>query len=148
MSRSSIKYIDYSHEYSQAMGAMSVSNPVIYAPFPKYTYKKSAAEKINKVLNLILLCLVSLSLVSYYFVSDCEKNMNDLGREIAALSNENLELQNKLDNLNSFKKIDSVIYSHTSLDTARKVMEIPAVAMNSDVKLNTVPVNYNWSIGY
>ena len=87
-------------------------------------------------------------MVSYYLVSEREKTMNILGREIVALANENIELQNKLDNLNSFKKIDSVIYNNTSLDTARKVMEIPAVAMNSDVKLQDIPVNYNWSMGY
>ena len=149
MGRSSIRYIESTYIYTKnSMQTAPVTSPVIYAPFPKYSHKKSACEKINKFLNIVLLCFVVLSLVSYYLVSEREKTMNILGREIVALANENIELQNKLDNLNSFKKIDSVIYNNTSLDTARKVMEIPAVAMNSDVKLQDIPVNYNWSMGY
>ena len=74
--------------------------------------------------------------------------MNGLGREIVALSNENIELQNKLDNLHSFNKVDSVIHGKTMLDTAKKVIEIPAATISyvPDIKENTV--NYNWSIGY
>ena len=97
-----------------------------------------------------MLCLVVLSLVSYYFVSDCERTMNNLGREIVKLNNENIELQNKLDNLNSFNRVDSIIKGNTMLDTAKKVIEVPAVnnVIIPSKKLMTIPVNYNWSIGY
>ncbi len=149
MSRSSIKYIENNYIYGQkTQRVMPVSNPVIYGNFPKYSYNKSYCEKINKVLKIISLMLVMLSLVSYYFVSDREKTMNMLGREIVALSSENIELQNKLDNLNSFNKVDNIITAIASLDTAKKVMEIPAVNMVSSHKTKNIPVNYNWSIGY
>ncbi len=129
-------------------GSQKVSNPVIYGYFPKFSHKKSSVEKINKFLSSILLLLVLLSLVSYYFVSDGEKNMNNLGREIVALSNENIELQNKLDNLNSFNKVGAIIQNSQALDTAKKVIEIPAVNMASAPQLASIPVNYKWSIGY
>ena len=134
--------------YGQPVVSNPVSNPVIYGRFPRYIQKKSPAEKINKFLTAISVVLVALSLVSYYFVSDSQKTMNALGREIVALSNENIELQNGLDSMNSFNRVDTLIQGRTSLDTAKKVIEIPAVNMVEDTKLSTIPVNYNWSIGY
>lgn len=134
--------------YGQPVVSNPVSNPVIYGRFPRYIQKKSPAEKINKFLTAISVVLVALSLVSYYFVSDSQKTMNALGREIVALSNENIELQNRLDSMNSFNRVDTLIQGRTSLDTAKKVIEIPAVNMVEDTKLSTIPVNYNWSIGY
>ena len=126
----------------------TVTNPVIYGRFPKIINTKSPIEKINKFLSSVLLLLVLLSLVSYYFVSDGQKTMNNLTREIVALNNENIELQNKIDNLHSFNRVDAIIQGHSTLDTAKKVIEIPAVNVVTVPKLKPIPVNYNWSIGY
>ncbi len=134
--------------YGQQAVAAPVTNPVIYGRFPKYASKPSATKKINKVLSACLLMLVVLSLVSYYFVSDSEKNMNKLGREIVALSNENIELQNKLDNLHSFNKIDSVIQNNIELETAKNIIEVPGVKMLAAPKMKPISVNYGWTIGY
>ena len=150
MGRSSIKYVDaeyYMYRNKQAVKNPAVS-PVIYGRFPSHINKKSPSDKLNKFLSLVLLGLVVLSFVSYYFVSDSEKNMSNIGREIVALSNENIELQNKLDMLHSFNKVETIIQGQTSLDTARRVIEIPAVNVINPSKLNPLPVNYHWSIGY
>ena len=148
MSRSSIKYIDRAYIYGQQLMPETVTNPVIYGRFPKIINTKSPIEKINKFLSSVLLLLVLLSLVSYYFVSDGQKTMNNLTREIVALNNENIELQNKIDNLHSFNRVDAIIQGHSTLDTAKKVIEIPAVNVVTVPKLKPIPVNYNWSIGY
>ncbi len=149
MSRASIRYVDKTYLYGQQVPVSApVSNPVIYGRFPKQNNVKSPVQKINKFFSTILLGLVMLSLVSYYFVSDSEKTMNNLGREIVALSNENIELQNKIDNMNSFNKVDAIIKDNAFLDTAKKVIEIPAVNISSNPKLPALPVNYRWSIGY
>lgn len=148
MSRSSIKYIDRTYIYGQQIMPEAVTNPVIYGRFPKVINTKSPIEKINKLLSSVLLLLVLLSLVSYYFVSDGQRTMNSLTREIVALSNENIELQNKIDNLHSFNRVDTIITRGSTLDTAKKVIEIPAVNVVSVPKLKPIPVNYNWSIGY
>lgn len=148
MSRSSIRYIDRTYVYGQQVIPESVTNPVIYGRFPKIISSHSPIEKINKLLSSILLLLVLLSLVSYYFVSDGQKTMNSLTREIVALNNENIELQNKIDNLHSFNRVDAIIQGNSTLDTAKKVIEIPAVNVVSAPKLKPIPVNYNWSIGY
>jgi len=150
LGRSSIKYIDAAYLYGASAVQTPVTNPVIYGRFPKHIQNLSSVDKLNKFLSSVLLCLVVLSLVSYYFVSDCERTMNGLGRDIVALNNENIELQNKLDNLNSFNRVDSIIQGNTTLDTAKKVIEIPAVnkVVVPSKKFMAVPVNYNWSIGY
>ena len=149
MSRASIRYVDKTYLYGQQVPAGApVSNPVIYGRFPKYNNYNSPVQKINKFFSTVLLGLVLLSLVSYYFVSDSEKTMNNLGREIVALSNENIELQNKVDNMNSFNKVDTVIQNHSLLDTARKVIEVPAVNTAVNTKIPSLPVNYKWSMGY
>lgn len=125
-----------------------MTTPVIYGRFPKHSINKSPIEKLNKLLKLILLCLVVLSVISYYFVSDSEKRMNSLGREIVTLTNENIELQNKLDNLHSFNKVDKIIQNKTMLDTAKKVIEIPAIKVAVVPEAPEKTVNYKWSIGY
>lgn len=147
MTGSTIKYANKMYMYGQ--GAVSpVSNPVIYGRFPKYITRKTPVEKLNKILTVFLIGLVMLSLVSYYFVSDREKTMNNLGHEIVTLSNENIELQNKIDNMHSFEKVDEYIHNKTLLDTAKKVIEIPAVNIAQAPKPQAMPVNYKWSIGY
>lgn len=146
MGRSSIKYIET--EYSSRKNLKSVSAPVVYGNFPKYVYAKSLIEKFNKFLGVVLLVLVLLSLVSYYFVSDDEKTMNKIGRDIVSLSNENIELQNKLDNLHSFNKVDAFIKNNTTLNTAKKIIEIPAVYSTAAPKVQPVEIRYNKSLGY
>ncbi len=148
MGRSSIRYIDSSYIYGQNAVKAPVSTPVIYGKFPKHAERKSYSEKLNRLLNKVLIFLVILSAVSYYFVSDSEKSMNNLGREIIALSNENIELQNKLDNLHSFNKMDVVIHNKMTLDTAKKVIEIPAVRVAEVPKNSEKNINYKWSVGY
>ena len=148
MSRSSIKYMDSTYIYGQQIVQNTVTNPVIYGRFPKFINANSPIEKINKLLSSILMLLVLLSLVSYYFVSDGQKTMNNLTREIVSLSNENIELQNKIDNLHSFNRVDAIIQGNSTLDTAKKVIEIPAVSVVSVPKIKPIPVNYSWSIGY
>lgn len=126
----------------------AATNPVIYGRFPKHFEQKSSAESLNKFLTCVLLWLTALSLVSYYFVSDGEKRMNVLGREIVALNNENIELQNKLDNLHSFNKVDEIIQGKTLLDTAKKIIEIPAADSLASLETKPAPVNFGWTIGY
>ena len=147
MSRSSTSYATKIY-YNEQVKHAPVSNPVIYGKFPKYIVNKTPAEKLNKLLTVLLMGLVMLSLVSYYFVSDREKTMNNIGHEIVTLSNENIELQNKIDNMHSFEKVDAYIHNKTLLDTAKKVIEIPAVNIAQATKTQTMPINYKWSIGY
>ena len=148
MSRSSIRYIDTTYIYGQKSSTMPVTNPVVYGKFPKHVSVESSAEKINKFLCSILIGLVLVSVVSYYFVSDGEKRMNALGREITTLSAENIELQNKIDNQHSFNKVDKIIHEKTMLDTAKKVIEIPSAKIAMAPVTKEKSNSYTWSLGY
>lgn len=150
MSRSSIKHVNRTYLWAHQGGSASLSssNSVIYGRFPETSNRRFSVDKLNKFLMMILMCLVVISVISYYFVSDGEKRMNKLGHEIVALTNENIELQNKIDNLHSFNKVDVAIHSKTMLDTAKKVIEIPASKIVATPKAKERTVNYNWSIGY
>lgn len=148
MSRGTVRYIDTTYMYGQQVQTAPVSNPVIYGRFPKYSNKKSVLEKVNKVLFCFVMVLVGLSVLSYYFVADGTNSMNKMGREIVALNNENIELQSRIDNLHSFNKVDEIIQGKTSLNTAKKVIEVPAVSVATLQKVEAAPVKYAWSIGY
>ena len=148
MSRGAVRYIDTTYMYGQQVQTAPVSNPVIYGRFPKYSYKKSVLERVNKVLFAFLFVLVGLSVLSYYFVEDGVNSMNKMGREIVALNNENIELQSKIDNLHSFNKVDEIIQGKTSLNTAKSIIEVPAVSVSTLPKVETAPVKYVWSMGY
>ena len=146
MGKGSIRYIK-AHGNKISLKPVSKGS-VIYGNFPKYVYKKSPIEKFNKFLGFVLLLLVVFSLVMYYFVSDSEKNMNKISREIVTLTNENIELQNKLDNLHSFNKVDEFIKNNSTLDTAKRIIEIPAVNVVTEPKVEPLQVRYKWSVGY
>ena len=149
MSRSSIRYVDKTYMYGQQAVSMPVSNPVVYGKFPKHAVNRAPVDRLNKFLSMVLMLLVMVSAISYYFVSDGEKKMNSLAREIVTLTNENIELQNKLDNMNSFNKVDFVVHNNKSmLDTAKKVIQIPSVKLATAPELPKTVTNYKWSIGY
>lgn len=134
--------------YGQQSVVAPVSNPVIYGKFPKYHSVKSSVKILNKILSFVLLLLVVLSFISYYFVANGEKNLNLTGREIVSLTNENIELQNKLDNMNSFNRVDKIIQEKSFLDTAKNVIEVSAPIDVAVPVMQNIPVNYNWSVGY
>lgn len=148
MSRSSLKYVENNYSQNRQPVTAPVSNPVVYGCFPRYSSKPSFVDKLNKVLSGFLLCLVVLSLVSYYFVSDGERNMNKLGREIVALTNENIELQNKLDNMHSFNRVDSVLQTGSVLASAKKVIQVQSAKVAFVPNIKPQPINYHWTIGY
>ncbi len=149
MGRTSIRYINGSYGSNKRKPLVPVNkNSVVYGKFPAYSGRKSAMDRFNKFLMLVLLILVVISAVSYYFVSDREKRMNNIGHEIVSLANENLELQNKIDNLHSFNKVDVAIHNKTMLDTAKRVIEIPESDVLPIVKIKENNINYSWSLGY
>lgn len=128
------------------------TNPIIYGYFPHKTYKEIAIAKVNRTLCIILLCLIAVSLISYFFVTSSEMDLNRIGRETTKLNSENVELQNRLDNLHSYNNVDQAVRSRNLLNTATQVMEIPAATSVADNKkylaINADKDSYKWSIGY
>ena len=109
---------------------------------------KNKGNKINRILSVAMIVLTCITFTSYSFVSESEKKLNKLGKEIVYYTNENMDLQNKLDNLNSFRRVERVIKENTTLDTAQHIMEIPALQIADAAKSVYIPQIHNWVIGY
>ena len=128
------------------------TNPIIYGYFPHKTYNELAINRVNRTLSLLLGLLILVSIISYYFATSSEMELNRIGKETIKLNNENVELQNKLDNLHSYNNVDMVVRRSNRLNTAKQVIEVPAAASSikdSNVLLsNNETVPYKWSIGY
>ena len=107
---------------------------VISGYFNKYVvYKETVIAKVNSTLSFILFLLVLLTVGSYYFTSLSEVKLNELRKDVIAINDENIELQNKLDYLSSFYNVDRTIKNAKLLDTAKRVMEVD-VDNNEDVQ--------------
>lgn len=144
-------------------------NKVISGYFNKYVvYKETVIAKVNSTLSFILFLLVLLTVGSYYFTSLSEVKLNALRKEVIAINDENIELQNKLDYLSSFYNVDRTIKNANILQTAKRVMEVDAnnydnqsqfgkrklkkqkKEFNPSFKLNKTPkdTNHKYMIGY
>ena len=111
-------------------------NPVISGYFVKEkSYKEIIISRINAALCGILACLVMLCLVSYYFVVKSEIELRKLSKETIALNYDNSDMQNKLDNLQSFSNVDMQVSKLNMLQRAKQVIELSAAdlpAVNYD----------------
>ena len=104
--------------------------PVIKGDFSS-SYKINPRElimyKFNKFLAYCLLILVFLSMASYMAVVSKELIAQDLHSKTNKLYYENIDLQNKVDNLKSFYAIDNKVSKINFLKKADKVIEVNAI---------------------
>lgn len=105
----------------------SSKNPVISGYFVKEkSYKEIIISRINTALCGILACLVLICLVSYYFVVQSEIELGKISKETIALNFDNSDMQNKLDNLQSFSNVDMQVSKLNMLQRAKQVIELSA----------------------
>ena len=70
-------------------------NSIIEGYFPKENVvKQMAIKRANKMLCIMISLLITVVVVSYYFVLTYEMKLNDLSRQTVILNNENTDLQN------------------------------------------------------
>jgi hypothetical protein len=113
------------------------------------SYKQMVIERINACLYCILGILIVTCLVGYYFVTISEVKLNKIQKETLTLNYENEELQNRLDNLQSYYNVDKTVSRTNMLQRAREIMELPAQTP-PDIKIEKNIRNYmpSWSMGY
>lgn len=113
------------------------------------SYKEMAISRLNTSICSLLALLVSVCVVSYYFVTIGEIELNKIRKETLALNYDNDEMQNKLDNLQSYYNVDKTVAKTNILGRAKQVMEIPAASL-PNVNYEHKKDNYNpsWSMGY
>ena len=67
-------------------------NSIIEGYFPKENVvRQMAIKRVNKMLCIAIGILISIVVISYYFVISCEMQLNNLGKETIILNNENEE---------------------------------------------------------
>ena len=126
-------------------------NSIIEGYFPKENLVKDMAiKRVNKTLCVILGLLISVVVVSYYFVISCEMQLNDLSRQTIILNNENEELQNKLDSLKSFNNVDKTLQQNNMLQRAGQVIETPEITVDTQAlaKRSVKKKIFNYAIGF
>lgn len=102
-------------------------NSVISGYFVKEkSYKEIIISRINTALCGVLGCLVLVCLLSYYFVIVNEIELRKLSKETIALNYDNADMQNKLDNLQSFSNVDMEVSKSNTLTRAKQVIELSA----------------------
>ncbi|MBR1617138.1 hypothetical protein IJ670_03215 [bacterium] len=98
-------------------------------------YKEIIIQRINNFLYCVLGILVLFCFVCYYFVSCKEVQLKRISRETLELNYENDDLQNKLDGLQSYYKIDQAVSKANILERAHRVVEVDAIDLpNLDLK--------------
>lgn len=126
------------------------NNSIIEGYFPKENVvQQMAAKRFNKMLCVTMGLLISLVIVSYYFVITCEVKLNELSRQTVVLNNENSELQNKLDTLKSFNNVDKTLEQNNMLQRAGQVIETQEVVVDTDSLSKPVKKKvFNYAIGF
>ena len=110
-----------------------VDNSIIEGYFPKENLVKDMAiKRVNKSLCVILSILITVVVISYYFVISCEMKLNDLSRQTVILNNENEELQNRLDSLKSFDNVDKTLQQNNLLQRPGQVIETQEIQANEE----------------
>ena len=110
-----------------------INNSIIEEYFPKENLVRDMAiKRVNKSLCIILAILITVVVISYYFVISCEVKLNELSRQTVILNNENEELQNKLDSLKSFNNVDKTLQQNNLLQRPGQVIETQEVQASSE----------------
>ena len=126
-------------------------NSIIEGYFPKENIvKQMAIKRVNKMLCVMIGLLISVVVVSYYFVLSCEMKLNDLSRQTVILNNENSDLQNQLDRLKSFNNVDKTFQKNNMLKRAGQVIETPEVTndLTETISKSSKKRMFNYALGF
>ena len=106
---------------------------------------------VNKSLCRLLAVIMIIMFVSYYITVLAEVKLTKLGAETMRIRNENVELQNKLDNMMSYNKVEELVKRTNQLDTAKQTLEIeyiPPQPVKKQKHKTKVKTYYRWSLGF
>ena len=106
-------------------------------------------SRVNAILCGLIAVLISVMLVSYYIVSVKTIQLNKVHKDIVTNSEENVELQNRLDSLTSYTHVDKITKEKNLLQKSQDIIEVKAdeTPIEKTVK-DTHKPSFKWSIGY
>lgn len=111
---------------------------------------KHTLSKLNKALCRLLVLIMIVMFISYYITTLMQVKLTKLSSETVKLNNENIELQNKLDNLMSYHNVEEAVKRTGKLESARQVLDIDynPKAIPKNIKKKPVVNYYHWSLGF
>ena len=127
------------------------NNSIIEGYFPKENLiRQMAIKRINKILCILISLLITVVVVSYYFVVSCEMKLNEINHQTILLNTENADLQNKLDSLKSFSNVDQTFQKNNMLKKAGQVIEAPEITVDNaeNIKKSTKRKIFQHAIGF
>ena len=113
--------------------------------------KPHTLSAINKSLCWLLAVIMIVMFISYYITVLAEVKLTKFGAETMRIRNENVELQNKLDNMMSYNKVEELVKRTNQLDTAKQTLEIDYIApqpVKKQKRKTAVKNYYRWSLGF
>lgn len=117
----------------------------------KFQETPHTLSAINKSLCWLLAFIMIIMFISYYITVLAEVELTKLGAETMRLRNENVELQNALDNMMSYNRVEELVKKNSNLDTAKQIMEVEYVkpsVVRSRKKSFPAKQYYRWSLGF
>ena len=111
----------------------NAQNAIVQGDFPKYdNLRELSLYRFNRLLSFLLIGSVIASMVSYSMVVAKENTLAVIHSKTNEVNFENLELQNKVDQVKSFNTINNRIAMVDFLKKPDTVMEVKSI--------NTAPV--------
>ena len=126
-------------------------NSIIEGYFPKENVvQQMAIKRVNKMLCVMITMLITVAVISYYFVITCEMKLNDISRQTVTLNNENTDLQNQLDRLKSFNNVDKTFQKNNMLKRAGQVIETPEITIDATEAMTKSSKKrvFNYALGF
>jgi hypothetical protein len=117
--------------------------------FPSYEdIKKTKIAKLNKMISIMLLSSIVISMISYSTVVAKENQISKSHKEISDLNYENIELENKLENVKSFYYVDDKIAKTNLLNKPEKIIEVEKVDTEASTLSFDRGLKINSALGY
>lgn len=100
-------------------------NPIVRGKFPVHQSSRNySSYRLNKVLASLMVFCFLLSMTTYTFVLNKESMISDLHKQINETNFENIDLQNRVDHLQSFYNINKRVSKVDFLKQADKIIEV------------------------
>ena len=142
--------VKYQEQYTQYAPQPRRESQYKTSPIKKEVVKvkidaKKSIAKNPTALNFVLLSVVTFLaicfVVVYSIVALCETKLTNLHTKISELNYENIELENKLENVKSFYSVDTKVSNSADFEKAKNVLELNHV--NVKTKEHYTPKNKN-----
>lgn len=113
--------------------------------------KKNGAS-INTILCLLIPAVMVVMFLNYALLTLSEYKLSKISTDTMILNNDNVELQNKLDNLMSYHNVEQTVKEEGLLETAQNVIELKESPSTDEHRIHrhktTKRIYYRFPLGF